>query len=174
YLHRRRRRALHTAVLLLVLLGASDLLKGLDLEEAFLSWGVAGLLWWGRDAFCVRHSPMRLRSGLWRIPAIWLAAYGLAALAAVAAAPHAGAGVVARGGRPAPVGLGADRLPRRARLGAARHRPGGGLRARRLRLRRLPPARRPAQPARRGAPPPGRVARPPARLRHALLLQAAP
>jgi len=96
YLHRRRRRALHTAVLLLVLLGASDLLKGLDLEEAFLSWGVAGLLWWGRDAFCVRHSPMRLRSGLWRIPAIWLAAYGLAALAAVAAAPHAGAGVVAR------------------------------------------------------------------------------
>ena len=35
---------------LLVVLGAIALLKGLDFEEAALSWAAAGLLWWGRGS----------------------------------------------------------------------------------------------------------------------------
>ncbi|HST24965.1 MAG TPA: phosphatidylglycerol lysyltransferase domain-containing protein [Gaiellaceae bacterium] len=90
YLARRRRRALHAALGFLVLLGAFDLLKGLDIEEASLSFLVAGLLWWGRDAFYVRHDPIRLRGAAWRVPAIVLGAYVLTAFAAFMADPHAG------------------------------------------------------------------------------------
>jgi lysyl-tRNA synthetase class 2 len=96
YLARRRRRALHTALAFLVLLGAFDLLKGLDLEEALLSWLVAGLLWWGRDAFYVRQDPIRLRGAAWRVPAIVVGAYALTAFAAFAAAPHAGLSTIQR------------------------------------------------------------------------------
>jgi len=96
YLARRRRRALHAALLFLVLLGAFDVLKGLDVEEAGLSFLVAGLLWWGRKAFYVRHDPIRLRGAAWRVPAIVLGAYALTALAAWAAAPHAGLATVRR------------------------------------------------------------------------------
>jgi lysylphosphatidylglycerol synthetase-like protein (DUF2156 family) len=42
----------------MVVLGAVALLKGLDFEEALLSWAAAGLLWWGRPAFYVRHRPL--------------------------------------------------------------------------------------------------------------------
>jgi lysyl-tRNA synthetase class 2 len=63
YLGRRRRRAWQGAFALLVALGALNLLKGLDFEEALVSWGGAGLLWWGRGAFCVRHGPPDVR--LW-------------------------------------------------------------------------------------------------------------
>src|SRR5262249_55247878 len=96
YLARRGRRALHAALALLVLLGAFDLLKGLDVEEASLSWIVAVLLWWGRDAFYVRHDPIRLRGAAWRVPAIAAGAYALTALAAFAAAPHAGLSTIRR------------------------------------------------------------------------------
>jgi lysyl-tRNA synthetase class 2 len=81
YLFKRRRRALHTALALLVLVGCLDLLKGLDVEEAALSWTCAGLLWWGRDAFCVKHDPVRRLAGVWRVAALWTAAVNLAALA---------------------------------------------------------------------------------------------
>jgi len=90
YLARRRRRALHAALGFLLLLGVFDLLKGLDIEEASLSFVVAGLLWWGRDAFYVRHDPIRLRGAAWRVPAIVVGAYVLTAFAAFMAAPHAG------------------------------------------------------------------------------------
>lgn len=96
YLARRRRRALHAALTFLVLLGTFDLLKGLDVEEALLSWLVAALLWWGRDAFYVRHDPIRLRGAAWRVPAIVAGAYGLTALAALAVAPHAGLSTIRR------------------------------------------------------------------------------
>jgi lysyl-tRNA synthetase class 2 len=96
YLARRRRRALQAALAFLLLLGAFDLLKGLDIEEACLSWAVAVLLWWGRDAFYVRHDPIRLRGAAWRVPAIVLGAYGLTAIAAFVAAPHAGFASVRR------------------------------------------------------------------------------
>jgi lysyl-tRNA synthetase class 2 len=64
YLRGRRRRAWHVALLLLVVLGALNVFKGLDLEEAALSWGGAALLWWGRDSFVVRHDRLEWRSPL--------------------------------------------------------------------------------------------------------------
>ena len=89
YLLRRRRRALHAALVLLVVAGAVDLVKGLDFEEAALGWAVAGLLWWGRGAFYVQHERLRRGSVLWRVP---LVAVGAAAVAAAsvwaATAPH--------------------------------------------------------------------------------------
>jgi lysyl-tRNA synthetase class 2 len=96
YLARRRRRALHTALVFLLLLGVFDILKGLDVEEAALSFAVAGLLWWGREAFYVHHDPIRLRGAVWRVPAIAASAYGLSILAAIVAAPNAGLPKVAR------------------------------------------------------------------------------
>src|SRR5579862_458836 len=38
YLAKRRRRALHVAIALMVVLGVFDLLKGLDFEESLLTW----------------------------------------------------------------------------------------------------------------------------------------
>ena len=58
YLRARRHRAWRLGLGLMVVLGAVALLKGLDFEEALLSWAAAGLLWWGRDAFYVRHRPL--------------------------------------------------------------------------------------------------------------------
>ena len=59
YLRARRHRAWQLAIGLMLALAAIQLLKGLDFEEAALSLGAAGLLWWGRDAFYVRHRPLR-------------------------------------------------------------------------------------------------------------------
>lgn len=53
FLRRRRRRAVQLAIVLLVAAGALDVVKGLDVEEALLSWSLAGLLTWGRGAFAV-------------------------------------------------------------------------------------------------------------------------
>jgi lysyl-tRNA synthetase class 2 len=83
YLARRRRRAWQAAVALLVLLGVFNLLKGLDVEEAALSWAAAGLLVWGRDAFVVRHEPLGMRAAFWRVPLVALA--GASVIAAVVA-----------------------------------------------------------------------------------------
>jgi lysyl-tRNA synthetase class 2 len=52
---RRRHRAWQAALALLVVLGALDLVKGFDFEEAALLFAVAALLWLGRGAFYVRH-----------------------------------------------------------------------------------------------------------------------
>ena len=72
FLARRRHRAFQLACVLLALLGALHVLKGLDVEEAALSWAGAGLLWWGRDAFVA--VPARLS---------WRAAAGFVIVAAV-------------------------------------------------------------------------------------------
>jgi lysyl-tRNA synthetase class 2 len=62
-----------------------------------LSWGLAGLLIWGRHAFCVRQDPITWRSAAWRVPAIALLAVGLSAVAVWASAPqHPSIGEVAR------------------------------------------------------------------------------
>jgi lysyl-tRNA synthetase class 2 len=61
YLRRRRRRAFHAAFVLLVLLGGLNLFKGLDFEEAALSWAGAAILWWGRDAFTVAPARVHAR-----------------------------------------------------------------------------------------------------------------
>lgn len=82
YLGKRRQRAYRAALVLLVALGAFDVLKGIDLEEALLSWAVALGLWWCREAFVVRHGPLPLRAAAWRVPLLGLGAAGLAAVAA--------------------------------------------------------------------------------------------
>ncbi len=94
YLAKRRRRALQTAVALMLALGLFDLLKGFDFEETILTWGVAVALIVSRDAFTVRHDPNTLRSAVWRVPV--LALVGLAvAMVAVWTGSHASFGNVA-------------------------------------------------------------------------------
>ena len=90
YLHRRRHVAWQVALALLCGLALLDLVKGLDVEEAALTAAGAGLLWWGRDAFTVRGDPVRLRSAAWRIPALGVGTFVLAAAAVAIAEPHAG------------------------------------------------------------------------------------
>jgi lysyl-tRNA synthetase class 2 len=72
-LHRRRRRALLVAVALLVVLGVADGLKGLDFEEAALSFAFAGMLWYGRGAFDVEHEPFRPQATLLPLAGVALA-----------------------------------------------------------------------------------------------------
>src|SRR5262245_4347549 len=55
YLARRRRSAWCAGVVVLLVAGAVNLLKGLDVEEALAGWFVAAVLLWGRDAFYVRE-----------------------------------------------------------------------------------------------------------------------
>jgi lysyl-tRNA synthetase, class II len=84
-LARRRRRALHLALALLIAAGVLNVLKGLDLEEALLSWGVAYVLWRSRPAFWVRHATDALPHVLVRCTAIAAAAVGTALLATLVA-----------------------------------------------------------------------------------------
>ena len=81
YLAKRRRRAMQTAVALMLALGVFDLLKGLDFEETILTWGVAVALIVSRDAFTVRHDPNTLRSAVWRVPVLALVGLAVAMLA---------------------------------------------------------------------------------------------
>jgi lysyl-tRNA synthetase, class II len=97
HLARRRRRALHVAIALLVLTGALQLAKGLDVEEALASWAIAVLLVWGREAFCVRHELAGAARALARTAVIALLAVGLGTLAVLAAAPHDGGRAALRG-----------------------------------------------------------------------------
>ena len=80
YLRARRHRAWQLALGLTLVLGAVALLKGLDFEEAALSWAAAALLWWGRDAFYVRHRPVAPASPL--LLALGVAAVGSASFLA--------------------------------------------------------------------------------------------
>ncbi len=87
FLGARRERAQRVAVALLLALGVLNLLKGLDVEEALISWFLAGLLVWGRGAFRVRHDVAGLPRELRRCAAL-LALAAVAAVAVVAAATH--------------------------------------------------------------------------------------
>lgn len=78
-LRRRRRRALHLAIVVLGVLAVSNVLKGLDVEEAGLCVGLAAALWYGRGSFDVDHEPLGL--GLAAVPVL---AGGVAVLAAAA------------------------------------------------------------------------------------------
>ena len=62
YLYRRRRRALHLAVVLLLGLAVLNVFKGLDVEEAILDIALAIALFGGRHAFGVEHERLALRS----------------------------------------------------------------------------------------------------------------
>jgi lysyl-tRNA synthetase class 2 len=87
YLVRRRRRALWLAVGVLAALGGLELLKGLDIEEALVSWALAGLLVWGRGAFTVRHEDGTLATALRRAGLV-LGASAAAAASVVLIAAH--------------------------------------------------------------------------------------
>jgi lysyl-tRNA synthetase class 2 len=88
YLGRRRRRAWRAAIALMLLLGLLDLLRGLEFEESALTWGAAGLLWWAKPAFTVRHDDFTLRSAIWRVPLLGFVALGVTAVAAWASEGH--------------------------------------------------------------------------------------
>jgi len=88
YLWRRRLGALRLALVLLVALAALDLVKGLDVEAAAGSLGLAAILWLGRDAFCVRHDPVTRRSALRLAPAVGAGGLLLCGLAVWIAAPE--------------------------------------------------------------------------------------
>ena len=62
YLYRRRRRALHIAVVLLLGLAALNIFKGLDVEEATLDVAFAAVLFGGRQAFSVEHERLAFRA----------------------------------------------------------------------------------------------------------------
>jgi lysyl-tRNA synthetase class 2 len=79
-LARRRRGALNAAVGLLAALGVLDIVKGLDVEEALLSWTLAIVLWRSRAAFWVLHDRAALGRALRRAGALLAAAGALAVL----------------------------------------------------------------------------------------------
>jgi lysyl-tRNA synthetase class 2 len=82
YLLKRRRRAWQAALVLMLVLGVFDLLKGLDFEETLLTWASAAILVRGGRSFPVRHDPITVRSAIWRVPLIGLAGTLTVALAA--------------------------------------------------------------------------------------------
>ncbi len=86
YLWRRRRRAFVVAFALLVVLGFLNLLKGLDVEEALLSWAAAWLLWWGRGSFTAAPAQLRLRAALIASGLVLAATLVLSTIAAYSAA----------------------------------------------------------------------------------------
>ncbi|MBV9046730.1 MAG: DUF2156 domain-containing protein [Solirubrobacterales bacterium] len=94
YLLGRRRRAWQGAILLMVALGAFDLLKGLDSEEAAITWLTGALLATRGAAFQVRHDPITLRSAIWRVPLLGLAGVSAVALATWASQGHPSAATV--------------------------------------------------------------------------------
>jgi phosphatidylglycerol lysyltransferase len=74
-LMRRKKRALHLALLLSIFGVVFQLVKGLDYEEALVSLGLTVILWLTRKNFVVRSSIPDLREGLFR--------FGLAAVIAL-------------------------------------------------------------------------------------------
>jgi lysyl-tRNA synthetase class 2 len=81
YLLKRRRRAWQAAIVLMVALGALNLLKGLDFEETTVTWAAAAILLAGGSAFTVRHDAITLRSTIWRVPLLGAGGVALATLA---------------------------------------------------------------------------------------------
>ncbi len=74
-LARGRRRAWALALVLLTVVGVVDLIRARELVEGGVSLALAGLLWWARDGFVVRHQPGSLRPLVWRLPAVSIGAY---------------------------------------------------------------------------------------------------
>jgi lysyl-tRNA synthetase, class II len=87
YLRRRRRRAWAVAFALLVALGAFDVVKGFDVEEALLTWAGAAVLWFGRGYFYVEHGRIRALRVLTAV--LLVAAAAVASLVWLASGRHA-------------------------------------------------------------------------------------
>ncbi|MGO9753461.1 MAG: phosphatidylglycerol lysyltransferase domain-containing protein [Solirubrobacteraceae bacterium] len=81
YLAKRRRRAVHVAIVLLLALAVVNMLKGLDFEESLISLAAAGALFKQRGAFTVDHDAITLRSAVWRAPLLGLAGLVAASVA---------------------------------------------------------------------------------------------
>jgi lysyl-tRNA synthetase class 2 len=88
-LARRRRRALHLAIVLLVALGVVNLVKSLDWDVAAASWALAAMLWHSRAAFWVEHDRVRAGQAVARSAAMLGAAVVAGAGAVAVAASHA-------------------------------------------------------------------------------------
>jgi lysyl-tRNA synthetase class 2 len=82
YLYKRRHRAWQAAVVLMVVLGVLDVLKGPDLISALVTWAVAALLVRRGDEFRVRHDRITGRSAFWRVPLLGAAALAIVGFAA--------------------------------------------------------------------------------------------
>lgn len=87
YLALRRRGALWTAIGLLAAAGVLDLVKGLDFEEALVSWAIAGALWYWRAGFWVRQDVGHAALALRRIGLVAAGTMALAVLLLAAGAP---------------------------------------------------------------------------------------
>ena len=87
FLQRRRRRALHVTVGLLAVLGTLSMVRGFDVLETTLSWALAALLLWGREAFRVDHDTGAVPAALRRCATV-IAGACAAAVVIVAAAAH--------------------------------------------------------------------------------------
>ncbi len=96
YLFKRRRRAWQLAVGLMVVLGLLNLLKGLDIEEAVITWATAATLIASAGEFRVEHEPISLRSSIWRVPLLGVFGLTLAGVAAWMANGHPALPVVVR------------------------------------------------------------------------------
>lgn len=96
YLLKRRRRALQAAIVLMLVLGVVNLLKGLDWEESILSCVSAAVLFYGRATFSVGHEPITLRSVVWRVPLLGLAGLAVVSLASWASEGHPSIATVTR------------------------------------------------------------------------------
>jgi lysyl-tRNA synthetase, class II len=96
YLSKRRRRAWQAAIALMLALGLLDLLKGLDFEEAAITWLTAAGLARGRSAFGVHHDAITMRSAVWRVPLIGALGLALSGAAAWASQGHPSLASVAR------------------------------------------------------------------------------
>jgi lysyl-tRNA synthetase class 2 len=81
YLLKRRRRAWQAAIVLMLVLGALDLLKGLDFEETVITWAAAAMLFYGKAAFRVEHDRISLRSAVWRVPVLGVCGLTITGLA---------------------------------------------------------------------------------------------
>ncbi|HMJ32907.1 MAG TPA: phosphatidylglycerol lysyltransferase domain-containing protein [Baekduia sp.] len=88
-LAKRRRRALHGAVALLAGVGVLNVLKGLDIEEAVISWALAGVLWRCRAAFWVGHQRPASAALAARVTLLVLGPLAVAVAAVAMAAGHA-------------------------------------------------------------------------------------
>jgi lysyl-tRNA synthetase class 2 len=85
YLTRRRRRAWWAAVVVLTAAGFANLLKGLDVEEAVVSWALAAIVIWGRESFYVRQRASDRLTAVKRIAIVVGGCLATIALALVAA-----------------------------------------------------------------------------------------
>ena len=81
YLFKRRRRAMHLAVAILLAAGFVNLFKGLDFEESIAGWLLAAALLACRASFDVVQPAITLRSAVWRVPLLGALAIALITVA---------------------------------------------------------------------------------------------